>query len=110
MGYHHIAQSHAPKINEWYQDWFNGYLNFHRPCAFAKIITDHKGKQIYVYPHELYMTPYEKLKSLPKAQQYLRKEVTFDELDKIAYDQSDTDYAEQMQKAKQMMFDSLQNK
>lgn len=50
------------------------------------------------------MTPYEKLKSLPESNQYLQKEVTFDELDKIAYALSDTDYAKAMQKAKQVLF------
>ena len=110
MGYCHIPQSNASGINDWYKSWFNGYLNFHRPCAFAKRIVKLKGKEKYVYPPELYMTPYEKLKSLSESNQYLRKEVTFDELDEIAYALSDTDYAEAMQKAKQTLFDSLQNK
>jgi hypothetical protein len=110
MGYHHIPQGYASLINRWYQDWFNGYLNFHRPCGFAKIVTNAKGKEKYIYPSELYMTPYEKLKGLPNAKQYLRKEMTFDRLDKTAYAISDTDYAEAMQKAKQILFDSLQNK
>ena len=39
------------------------------------------------------MTPYEKLKSLDNAEQYLKPGITFEELDKIAYAESHTDYA-----------------
>ena len=106
MGYHHIPRERALVVNRWYQDWFNGYLNFHRPCAFPKRIIGPKGKEKYIYPAELYMTPYEKFKSLPQAKQYLREEVTFAELDKIAYALSDTDYAEEMQRAKRELFGS----
>ena len=42
MGYAHIAQKWAPWINEFYRKYLTPYLNFHRPCFFAKIKTNSK--------------------------------------------------------------------
>jgi hypothetical protein len=85
MGYMHIPRGKALLVNEFYQNHFNDYLNYHRPCAFAEIKIDKKGKERKTYPKENYMTPYEKLKSLDNAEQYLKPGITFEELDKIAY-------------------------
>ena len=100
MGYNHIRKEHARLINEWYQEWFNIYLNFHRPCGFATITVDHKGKERKTYKPKDYMTPYQKLKSLPNAEQYLKPGVTFEQLDEIEAAMSDTEFAEAMRKAK----------
>lgn len=109
MGYRHIPGEYAQAINGWYQDYFNNYLNFHRPCAYPTKITNQKGKETYIYPKENYTTPYERLKSLPEATRYLKLGVTFEELDKLAYASSDTDFAEAMEKAKRLCFESLKN-
>jgi len=101
MGYIHIPRGKANIVNKFYQDWFNDYLNYHRPCAFPKIKTDKKGKEKRSYPHDMYMTPYAKLKSLENAEQYLKSDITFEILGEIAYAMSHTDYAIQMQEAKQ---------
>lgn len=104
MGYHFIDKSAAPLINEWYQRYFNPYLNFHRPCAFGTVITDKRGKEKIIYKHEDYMPPYEKLKSLPNAEQYLKPGITFKELDKLAYSYSDTEFAKEVAAAKRTLF------
>ena len=44
MGYSYIPQKYAPKINKFYQEYLNPYLNFHRPCGFATNKPDKKGK------------------------------------------------------------------
>lgn len=107
FGYHHIESQHAPPIHRWYQTWLNIYLNYHRPCAFPTRTIDHKGKEKIVYPHRDYTTPYEKFKGLPNAAKFLRPNVTFDDLDELAYAQSDTDFASAMNQAKQALFTSL---
>lgn len=99
-GYNHIPQRQAPLINTWYEDWFNAYLNYHRPCGFAVVKRDKKGKEKHTYPASGYMTPYEKFRSLPDAGQYLKPGVTFDQLDFAAYALSDTEFAEIMEQAK----------
>jgi hypothetical protein len=43
--------------------------------------TDSKGRQRKRYPYKLMMTPYEKLKSLPLAEQYLKPAISFKQLD-----------------------------
>ena len=45
LGYTHIAQKWAPLINEFNRKYLNPYLNFHRPCYFAEIKIDAKGKE-----------------------------------------------------------------
>jgi hypothetical protein len=107
IGRNHIPQKYAPVINEFYKKYFNDYLNYHRPCIFATDYTNKKGKVKKKY--NTCMTPYEKLKSLPNANQYLKEGITFEILDKIAYDESDNEFAEKMKKAKEEMFKNLQN-
>lgn len=99
-GYDHIPARQAPMVNQWYEDWFNTYLNFHRPCGFALVKRDKKGKEKHTYPASGYMTPYEKLRSLPNPEQYLKPGITFDQLDFVAYAMSDTEFATLMEQAK----------
>lgn len=101
MGYHHIPQPFAARINQFYRDHLIPYLNFHRPCAFPKIDVLPNGKKKITYPSKDYMTPYEKLKSLPDWQQYLRPGITPEMLEAQANAKSPNRAAREMQAAKQ---------
>lgn len=79
FGYAHIPRRHAPKINAFYQDYFNPYLNFHRPSGYATITTDARGKERKTY--ERYQTPYERFRSLPEAVTFLREGVSMEALE-----------------------------
>lgn len=105
MGYIHIPGKNARKINRFYHEFFNPYLNFHRPAAFATVITDKRGKQKKKY--DQYTTPYEKLKSLDNANEYLKDDITFAELDKIAYAECDNQAAWKMMEEKRRLFKSF---
>lgn len=107
MGRDHIPRQHASLINEFYKNFFNPYLNYHRICEFATDYTDKNGKIRKKYDER--STPYEKLKSLKNAEQYLKDGITFEQLDKIAYALSDNEFAEKMQKEKLKMFKKLKN-
>jgi len=107
LGYSHIPQKWAPLINEFNQTYLNPYINYHRPCFFAEIIVDKKGKQRKRYPYKQMMTPYEKLKSLANAHSYLKPGTTFKQLDEIAYQISDNEAAERLQKAKRKLFQTI---
>lgn len=107
IGYSHIPKGKAFIVNKFYQDWFNVYLNYHRPCAFARTVIDRKGKEKKTYPHENYMTPYEKLKTIKDVEKYLKPGITMEMLDEIAYAMSHTEYAIEMQKAKEKMFNDI---
>ena len=37
MGYFHIPSRYATRVNAFYRDHLNEYLNFHRPCGFATV-------------------------------------------------------------------------
>lgn len=107
MGYDHIIRSDAAAINAWYLLWFNDYLNYHRPSGYGTVKRDQKGKEKIVYRKADYMVPYEKFKSLPESAKFLKKGVTFDQLDKTAYAMSDTDFAVAMMVAKEQLFSNL---
>lgn len=111
MGYSHIDRAFAPLIDRFYLEHFNAYLNFHRPCAFATVTIDEKGRRRKKY--ETYQTPFERLKSIIKAispdaaRACLREGVTLASLDKIASAQSDNAAAEAMQAALRGLFKRL---
>jgi len=106
-GYSHIPQRWAPLINDFNQQYLNPYLNFHRPCFFPETRIDDKGKQRKVYRYENMMTPYDKLKSLPSASDYLKPGLSFEILDKLAHQISDNQAADQLQKARQKLFKTI---
>ena len=72
FGYSHIEQHWANELNVFNQEYLNPFLNFHRPCYFPTTFTDDKGKQRKKYRYDKMMTPYEKLKSLEQAGNYLK--------------------------------------
>jgi transposase InsO family protein len=84
FGYAHIPQRWATLINEFNHKTLFPYINYHRPCFFPKTITDSKGKDKKTYPYECMMTPYDKLKSIENAINYLKPDITFEILDKVA--------------------------
>jgi hypothetical protein len=104
LGYVYIPQACASTINQYHRDYLNIYVNFHRPCFFAVSVIDHRGKVKKTYPYEEVMTPHDKLKSLPDAQSYLQSGVTLQQLDDIAHEMSDNEFAERMVKARSNLF------
>ena len=110
FGYSHIPQRFARVVNDFCREHLNPYINFHRPCLFAETRTDAKGRQCKRYPYKLMMTPYEKLKSLPNAEQYLKPTVTFLKLDALARVISDNDAAKHLNDARTRLFKSFSNR
>ena len=107
FGYEHIPQHFAAAVNEFCRQHLNPYINFHRPCLFAQTITDAKGRQRKRYPYNLMMTPYEKLKSLPNADTFLKPGLTFQQLDALALAMSDNDAALRLNTARAALFKTI---
>ena len=110
LGYGHIPQRFAVLVNAFCRDHLNPYLNFHRPCLFAETITDAKGRQRKRYPYKLMMTPYEKLKSLHLAEQFLKPGITFQQLDVKATATSDNEAAKRLNDARERLFKTIFNR
>ena len=109
LGYAHIPGRFAQQVNHFTQNVLSPYLNFHRPCFFPTEEIDAKGRVRKRYRYADMMTPYDKLKSLPKARQYLKPGVSFEQLDAIAYAMSDNDAARHLNEARAELFRSLNN-
>jgi hypothetical protein len=107
MGYFYIHQKYATEINDFYVQFFNPYLNFHRPCGFATTTTDGKGKQKKKY--DLYQTPYEALRKVT-AVEFLKPGVTFTQLDTLSKHHSDNESATIMEQEKQKLFEKIRLK
>ena len=107
MGYSHIPKTYAQDINEFYQKFFNPYLNFHRPCFFPQTFIDDKGRQRKRYPYAALMTPYEKLCSMPSLDDFLKPGVTLQTLDALAFQTSDNDAARSLNQARDKLFQTI---
>ena len=105
IGYGYIDASHADAINDFYCEYLNPYLNYHRPCAQAEVRIDEKGRKHVRYKR--YQTPLETLSLLDKPAQYLRNGLSIKALERVAGALSDTEAARRMQQAKAKLFDQL---
>lgn len=74
LGYSHIPKGHAKKINAFCREYLNPYLNFHRYCGFATVKIDQRGKEKKKY--DVYLTPINRLLSLPEYERYLKDGIT----------------------------------
>jgi len=105
IGYGYIDAGHADRINNFYREYLNPYLNYHRPCAQADVEIDEKGRKRVRYKR--YQTPLETLLALDKPAQYLRQGLSINALKRIAATLSDTEAARRMQQAKTRLFEKL---
>lgn len=106
LGYFHINQGLTGEFNDFFTKWFNPYLNYHRPCGFVtEVITDFKGREKKIYGE--YTTPYEKLKEVSKKENknFLKSGITFEDMDKFAYQMSDNEFAALMRHQQYKLFD-----
>ena len=104
LGYSHIPSHFANQVNAFTTGVLTPYLNFHRPCFFANIVLDDKGRQRRRYRYDDMNTPYEKLKSLQNADQYLKPGITFELLDRLAHAMTDSQAAEQLNQKRKTLF------
>jgi len=105
MGYGHIGAEHAESIHAFHEKYMNPYLNFHRPCGQAEIITDSKGKEKRVYRR--YATPWEVFRNIPNVGEHLKPGQRLEVLAQQAAAESDTACARRMQQAKQRLFAAI---
>lgn len=102
IGYGYIEPEHAARLNSFYRDNFNFYLNFHRPSAQPEVLVAANGKRKTVYKR--WATPWEVFRALPEPERYLKAGETLEELQATAGHESDTESARRMQLAKRKLF------
>lgn len=108
MGHNYIAAPHAAAIEAFYEQHFNPYLNYHRPCGVPEQKVNRHGKVTRVY--RWYATPWEILRQLPGLASHLRPDLTVTALEQRAARSSDTQAALGMQAAKRKLFDGFLRK
>ena len=108
LGYAHIPAHLAEPVNAFNRDWLSPFLNYHRPCLFPTEQRDDKGRIRKRYRDADVMTPYEKLKSLDNAEQYLAPGTAFEDLDAAAHAVSDLQAAEALNRARAALFLSIE--
>jgi transposase InsO family protein len=105
MGWQHINHNLVDKVNDYYRNFFNPYLNFHRPCGFPTITIDDKGRKKRMYHN--YLTPYDALKRIVGGHKFLKGNISFEKLDKIAYQYSDNEFAEILREEEGKLFNLI---
>lgn len=108
FGYMHIPRKYAALMNEFNRRYLNPYLFFHRQCAFADEMVDANGKIKKVY--KTYLTPCEKLLSIPNVEKYLKSGVTKESLRTRMMEQTHLAAAEEMQEAKRLLFNEIKRR
>ena len=104
LGHSHIPEHLAPPANAFLRDFLSPFLNHHRACLFAVEVEAEGGRRRRKYPQELVMTPYEKLRSLPGADGFLKPGITFEQLDAVAHAATDLEAAQDVQRARKALF------
>jgi transposase InsO family protein len=105
IGYGYIDAAHADRLNDFYRQYMNPYLNYHRPCAQAEVDIDDRGRKRVRYKR--YQTPLETLLALDNPAQFLRQGLSINALKRIGAALSDTEAARRMQLAKIKLFEKL---
>lgn len=108
IGYGYIAAQHAEAMDRFHREHLNPYVNFHRPCGVPTVLTQPNGKCRRSY--QRWATPWELFREVPDCESLLRAGVTIAELARFAQQQSDTEAALAMQRAKRKLFGSLKGK
>jgi hypothetical protein len=101
-GFDRIASDHADRINAFYAEHFNPYLNFHRPGGVPELNKDQHGKTRR--RSTWYATPWEILRQSPTVAGCLKEDLTMEQMERLAGTQSDTGAARKMQEAKRKLF------
>jgi hypothetical protein len=91
-------------VNTFTVEVLSPYLNFHRPCHFPTEYQDKKGKIRKRYQYQDMMTPYEKFRSLPEAENYLKSGASLEKLGALAAKCSDNDAAQHLNEARATLF------
>jgi len=105
IGFGYIDARHAEAMDLFHRQHLNPYINFHRPCAVPKILTEANGKRRRVYLR--WATPFELFQEVPQCEGLLRSGVTLAELKLLAGSQTDTEAALAMQRAKRKLFSRI---
>ena|SRR5579871_364 len=105
IGFGYINARHAGEMDVFHRQHLNPYINFHRPCAVPKILTEANGKRRRVYLR--WATPFELFQEVPQCESLLRPGVTLAELRSLAGSQTDTEAALAMQSAKRKLMGSI---
>lgn len=82
---------------------YSVHSNFHRPCFFPKPLLTGRTK----IPSDCMITLYDKLKPVANAKTYLKPDIAFEVLDKVAIRQTDDQAAEQLQKERSKLFKTV---
>ncbi len=104
LGYGHVPGRFADAVNDFTFNVLSPYLNFHRPCFFPQTFIDDQGRQRKRYPYAALMTPYEKLRSLPSLDHFLKPGITLETHNALALKTSDNDAARHLNQARDKLF------
>ena len=109
LGHTCVPRPLAPRVDAFLRGTLSPFLNFHRPCLFSLDVTSATGRVKKRYPQAQVATPYDRLRSLPGAEGFLRPGVTFEALDPLALATTGFEAAQGVQRARDELMRTLAN-
>ena len=109
LGHTYVPGPLAPRVDAFLRDTLSPFLNFHRPCLFSVDVVRATGRVKKRYPQAQVATPYDRLRSLPDAERFLRPDVTFEALDPLALATTGFEAAQGVQRARDELMRTLAN-
>lgn len=107
FGHSHIDVGFAGALNRFAIDTLSTHLNLHRPCWFPEERFDDRGRRQVRYSPNRLLTPYEKLKSLPDAEAFLKPGLTIAALNRLERELSDNQSAERLLAERRRLFRAI---
>jgi hypothetical protein len=103
-GYLYIPKGNAARLNV-FNKVLNHHLNFHRHSAFATDVVGKKGRIVKRY--ETYLTPVQKLLSIPECEKYLKPNITKDSISAESMKMTHMESGKKVNEAKALLFKEI---
>ena len=107
LGHIHVPHALVPQVNALLDDTLCPFLNFHHPCLFATEVTGPNGRVKRRYRQEDVATPYDRFKSLPDAEGFLRPGASLEALGQFAAATNPLDAANALQRDRDQLFRAI---
>jgi hypothetical protein len=103
IGHGRIGAGHAGTVHNFHTAYLNPDLNFHRPCGFATVSLDARGKRRTRYKREDSASHSSTLSASRTASHLPEKNTSFAQLAQMAGKMSDTEWVRKLVAAKAQM-------
>jgi len=108
--YSHIPSRYVESVSTFLSGFLTPYPNDHRSCFFPEARLGEKGRQRRLYRNEHVSTPYERFKSIPDVERFLKSGLNFATLDIHALAMTGNQAVEPLNRERGKLFQRIRSK